>query len=121
MITVPKGDVMTNPERSTTRWISSGQHCWHLGCRGAPAPDQLHKVARRFHQVGADVACLQGRLTSKCPYKLAIALFCHGIRNMVQGFAAGMVKLGFAILLEEQPCFFGATRLRKWAAGMPIT
>ena len=115
VITVPKGDVMTKPRALNYALdFCQGSIVGIWDAEDAPAPDQLHKVARRFHQVGADVACLQGRLDfynartnwlSRC--------FAMEYATWFRVLLPGMVKLGFAIPLRGTTLFFRRNALEK--------
>ena len=62
-IVVPKGTVKTKPRALNYALdFARGSIVGVWDAEDAPAPDQLHVVARQFANTGPDVACLQGTL-----------------------------------------------------------
>ncbi len=73
----------------------------------APAPDQIHRVVRRFHERGTDVACLQGVLdfynartnwVSRC--------FAIEYAAWFRVLLPGLTRLGLVIPLGGTTLFF---------------
>ena len=63
VVTVPRGGVRTKPRALNYALdFCRGQIVGVWDAEDAPEPDQLHKVVRRFHERGPEVACLQGAL-----------------------------------------------------------
>lgn len=108
VVTVPTGAVRTKPRAlNYALEFCRGSIVGVWDAEDAPAPDQLHKVARRFHSAPQDVACLQGRLDfynartnwlSRC-FALEYAAWFRVI-------LPGMVRMGFAIPLGGTTLFF---------------
>lgn len=108
VITVPEGAVQTKPRALNYALdFCRGNIVGVWDAEDAPAPDQLHKVARRFHTAPPQVACLQGRLDfynartnwlSRC-FALEYAAWFRVI-------LPGMVRMGFAIPLGGTTLFF---------------
>lgn len=63
VIVVPAGGVQTKPRALNYALdFCKGQIVGVWDAEDAPDADQLHKVVRRFHERGPEVACLQGKL-----------------------------------------------------------
>ncbi len=63
MITVPPGSVRTKPRAMNFALdFCTGEIIGVYDAEDAPDRDQLRRVARRFHECGPEVACLQGVL-----------------------------------------------------------
>lgn len=63
MVVVPQGGVQTKPRALNYALdFCKGQIVGVWDAEDAPDADQLHKVVRRFHERGPEVACLQGKL-----------------------------------------------------------
>ena len=62
-IVVPRGVVKTKPRAMNFALdFCRGSVIGVYDAEDAPAPDQIHKIVRRFSERGTDVACLQGKL-----------------------------------------------------------
>ncbi|MCI2394196.1 glycosyltransferase family 2 protein [Aliiroseovarius sediminis] len=62
-IVVPRGVVKTKPRAMNFALdFCRGSVIGVYDAEDAPAPDQIHKIVRRFAQRGPEVACLQGKL-----------------------------------------------------------
>lgn len=115
VVTVPEGAVRTKPRAlNYALEFCRGSIVGVWDAEDAPAPDQLHQVARRFHSAPQDVACLQGRLDfynartnwlSRC-FALEYAAWFRVI-------LPGMVRMGFAIPLGGTTLFFRRDALVK--------
>lgn len=63
VITVPEGTLQTKPRAlNYSLNFCRGSIIGIYDAEDAPAPDQIHRVVKRFHERGPDVACLQGVL-----------------------------------------------------------
>ncbi|MFA5581038.1 MAG: glycosyltransferase family 2 protein [Paracoccaceae bacterium] len=63
MIVVPRGPLKTKPRALNFALdFCRGSVIGVYDAEDAPAPDQIHKIVRRFHDAGPEVACLQGIL-----------------------------------------------------------
>jgi len=108
VVTVPRGGVQTKPRALNYALdFCKGAIIGVWDAEDAPAPDQLHKVVRRFHTRGPDVACLQGVLDyynstanwlSRC-FTLEYAAWFRVL-------LPGMERLGLALPLGGTTIFF---------------
>ncbi|MDV7142537.1 glycosyltransferase [Tropicimonas sp. TH_r6] len=63
VVVVPAGGVQTKPRAlNYSLDFCKGQYIGVWDAEDAPDADQIHKVVRRFHERGPEVACLQGKL-----------------------------------------------------------
>ncbi|WP_245848322.1 glycosyltransferase family 2 protein [Actibacterium ureilyticum] len=63
VITVPRGPLKTKPRALNFALdFCRGTIVGVYDAEDAPAPDQIHRIVRRFHERGPDVACIQGVL-----------------------------------------------------------
>ncbi len=107
-IIVPRGAVQTKPRALNFALdFCRGSIIGVYDAEDAPDPDQIHRVVRRFHERGRDVACLQGILDfyntrtnwlSRC---FTIEYATH-FRIMLPG----LERLGFAVPLGGTTLFF---------------
>ena len=104
----PRGRVKTKP-----RALNFGL----TQCRGsivgiydaedAPEPDQIRKVVDRFHQRGAEVACLQGRLDFYNPrHNWLSRCFTVEYASWFRVMLPGMQRLGLPLPLGGTTLFF---------------
>ena len=115
IVTVPRGDVQTKPRALNYALdFCRGQFIGVWDAEDAPAPDQLHRVARRFHERGPEVACLQGALDyyntrtnwlSRC-FTLEYAAWFHVM-------LPGLQSLGFALPLGGTTLYFRRAALES--------
>ena len=107
VIAVPKGRVQTKP-----RALNYGLNF----CRGSiigvwdaedePEPDQLHRIARRFAVVPAEVACLQGVLDYYEPKTNWISrCFTLEYGSWFRAILPGMARLGLVVPLGGTTMF----------------
>lgn len=107
-ITVPRGAVKTKPRALNFALdFCRGSIIGVYDAEDAPDPDQIHRVVRRFHERGRDVACLQGILDfyntrtnwlSRC--------FAVEYATWFRVILPGLEQLGFAIPLGGTTLFF---------------
>lgn len=63
VITVPRGQLKTKPRALNFALdFCRGTIVGIYDAEDAPAPDQIHRIVRRFHERGPEVACVQGML-----------------------------------------------------------
>lgn len=86
----------------------------------APAPDQLQRVARRFHQAGEEVACLQGVLDYYNPRANWIArCFTIEYASWFRVIMPGLERLGLVLPLGGTTMFIRRAALEalgRWDA-----
>ncbi|WP_298564881.1 glycosyltransferase family 2 protein [uncultured Aliiroseovarius sp.] len=114
-IIVPRGGVKTKPRAMNFAMdFCRGSIIGVYDAEDAPAPDQIHKIVRRFSERGPDVACLQGKLDfynarsnwlSRC-FTVEYATW-WGI------VLPGVARAGFAIPLGGTTLFFRRDALEK--------
>lgn len=118
VVTVPPGEVQTKPRALNYALdFTSGALVGVYDAEDAPEPDQLHRVARRFAEGGAQLACLQGALSfynwrtnwlSRC--------FFFEYAGWFRVMLPGLERLGFAIPLGGTTLFFRRDILLKLGA-----
>ncbi len=114
-ITVPRGLVKTKPRAMNFALdFCRGSIIGVYDAEDAPAPDQIYKVVRHFHERGPEVACLQGILDfyntrtnwlSRC--------FTVEYATWFRLILPGLEKLGFVIPLGGTTLFFRRAALEK--------
>ncbi len=114
-ITVPRGAVQTKPRALNFALdFCRGSIIGVYDAEDAPAPDQIHRVVRRFHERGRDVACLQGILDfynsrtnwmSRC--------FTVEYATWFRVILPGLEQLGFVIPLGGTTLFFRREALEE--------
>lgn len=107
-ITVPRGAVQTKPRALNFALdFCRGSIIGVYDAEDAPAADQIHRVVRRFHERGREVACLQGILDfynsrtnwlSRC--------FTVEYATWFRVVLPGLEQLGFVIPLGGTTLFF---------------
>ena len=118
VVQVPVGPVQTKP-----RALNYALHF----CRGdivgiwdaedRPDPDQLHVVARRFHDAPADVACLQGALDFYNPRTNWLArCFTIEYAAWFRVLLPGVARLGLVVPLGGTTLFFRRKLLEQVGA-----
>lgn len=118
IVVVPPGEIQTKPRALNYALdFTSGDIVGVYDAEDAPEPDQLHKVARRFAEGGAQLACLQGALSfynwrtnwlSRC--------FFFEYAGWFRVMLPGLQRLGFAIPLGGTTLFFRRDILVKIGA-----
>ena len=118
VVEVPNGPIQTKP-RALNYALNF--------CRGAiigvwdaedrPDPDQLHKVARRFHFAAPDVACLQGALDYYNPRTNWLArCFTIEYAAWFRVILPGVARLGLVVPLGGTTLFFRRDALEQVGA-----
>jgi len=114
-ITVPEGQLRTKPRALNFAMdFCSGSIIGIYDAEDAPARDQIHKIVRRFHERGPEVACLQGVLDyynartnwlSRC--------FTIEYASWFRVVLPGFIRMGFAIPLGGTTLFFRRSALEQ--------
>ncbi len=114
-ITVPRGAVQTKPRALNFALdFCRGSIIGVYDAEDAPDVDQIHRVVRRFHERGQDVACLQGILDfynsrtnwlSRC--------FTVEYASWFRVILPGLEQLGFVIPLGGTTLFFRREALEE--------
>ncbi len=114
-ITVPRGAVQTKPRALNFALdFCRGSIIGVYDAEDAPDADQIHRVVRRFHERGRDVACLQGILDfyntrtnwlSRC--------FTVEYATWFRVILPGLEQLGFVIPLGGTTLFFRREALEE--------
>ena len=114
-ITVPRGAVQTKPRALNFALdFCRGSIIGVYDAEDAPEPDQIHRVVRRFHERGREVACLQGVLDfynartnwlSRC--------FTVEYATWFRVILPGLERLGFVIPLGGTTLFFRRDALEE--------
>lgn len=108
VLTAPRGRVQTKPRALNFAL----DHCRGsiigvYDAEDAPAPDQIQRVVDRFHQRGAEVACLQGVLDFYNPQTNWLArCFTIEYATWFRLVLPGMLRLGLPIPLGGTTLFF---------------
>ncbi len=108
VITVPDGPIRTKPRALNYALnFCRGQIVGIWDAEDQPEPDQLHKIARRFHFAPADVACLQGVLDYYNPRSNWLAR-CFSIEYAAwfRAVLPGVARLGLVVPLGGTTLFF---------------
>ena len=114
-ITVPRGAVQTKPRALNFALdFCRGSIIGVYDAEDAPDPDQIHRVVRRFHDRGQDVACLQGILDFYNARKNWLSrCFTVEYATWFRVILPGLEQLGFAIPLGGTTLFFRRNALEK--------
>ncbi|WP_116131640.1 glycosyltransferase family 2 protein [Tropicimonas sp. IMCC34043] len=115
VVTVPEGGVKTKPRAlNYALEFCRGQIVGVWDAEDAPDADQLHKVVRRFHERGPEVACLQGVLDyynartnwlSRC--------FTIEYASWFRVLLPGLQRMGMPVPLGGTTLFFRRAALEK--------
>ncbi|MFN3276321.1 MAG: glycosyltransferase [Paracoccus sp. (in: a-proteobacteria)] len=108
VVRVPDGPIKTKPRALNYALnFCRGQIVGIWDAEDRPDPDQLHKVARRFHFAPADVACLQGALDFYNPRTNWLAR-CFAIEYAAwfRVLLPGVARLGLVVPLGGTTLFF---------------
>ncbi|WP_390261580.1 glycosyltransferase [Halodurantibacterium flavum] len=108
VITVPDAPLRTKPRALNYALdFCRGTIIGVYDAEDAPEPDQIHRVVRRFHTRGADLACVQGVLDYYNPRTNWLAR-CFTIEYAVwfRVILPGMERLGLSLPLGGTTLFF---------------
>lgn len=114
-IIVPHGSLKTKPRALNYALdFCRGSIIGVYDAEDAPEPDQIHKVVRRFHERGPQVACLQGILDFYNPRQNWLSrCFTIEYATWFRVVLPGLERLGFAIPLGGTTLFFRREALEK--------
>lgn len=115
VVVVPDGRLKTKP-RALNYALDAcrGQIIGVYDAEDAPEPDQISRVVTRFHQRGADVACLQGVLDFYNPATNWLSrCFTMEYATWFRLILPGLERLGFAIPLGGTTLFFRRAALEE--------
>lgn len=115
VVTVPEGTLRTKPRALNYALdFARGSIIGVYDAEDAPDPDQIHRVVSRFHQRGAEVACLQGVLDYYNARSNWMArCFTIEYASWYRVILPGIERLGFAIPLGGTTLFFRRAALEK--------
>lgn len=107
IIPVPRGSVKTKPRALNYALdFARGSIVGIYDAEDAPEPDQIHRVVRRFHDRGAELACVQGILDYYNPATNWISrCFTIEYAAWFRVVLRGMERLGFALPLGGTTLF----------------
>ena len=107
-IRVPRAELKTKPRALNYALdFAKGSIIGVYDAEDAPEPDQLYKVARRFHECGPDVACLQGILDFYNPRTNWLSrCFTIEYATWFRVVLPGLERLGFIVPLGGTTIFF---------------
>ena len=114
-IVVPRARLKTKPRALNYALdFCKGSVIGVYDAEDAPEPDQLFKVARRFHEAGPEVACLQGVLDFYNSHANWLSrCFTIEYATWFRIVLPGLEKLGFVIPLGGTTIFFRRDALEK--------
>ncbi|AUH32258.1 glycosyl transferase [Paracoccus tegillarcae] len=118
VVTVPDGPIQTKP-RALNFALSfcRAQIVGVWDAEDRPEPDQLHKIARRFHFAPDNVACLQGRLDFYNPRTNWLArCFTVEYATWFRAILPGVARMGLVVPLGGTTLFFRRAALEKVGA-----
>ena len=118
VIPVPPGSVKTKPRALNYALdFARGSIVGIYDAEDAPEPDQIHRVVRRFHDRGADLACVQGILDYYNPATNWISrCFTIEYAAWFRVVLRGMERLGFALPLGGTTLFVRRDALERVGA-----
>ena len=108
VIPVPAGPIRTKPRALNYALpFAKGTIVGVYDAEDAPEPQQIHKVVRRFREVGPDVACLQGVLDFYASGKSWLSR-CFAIEYAAwfRVVLPGLARLGLVVPLGGTTLFF---------------
>jgi len=114
-IIVPRGAVRTKPRALNFALdFCRGSIIGVYDAEDAPAPDQIHTVARRFADTGPEVACLQGVLDFYNARKNWLSrAFTVEYATWFRIILPGLARMGFAVPLGGTTLFFRRAALES--------
>lgn len=115
VVVVPKGRVQTKPRALNYAMnYARGSIVGIWDAEDMPDPDQLHKVARRFAEAPAEVACLQGILDFYAP-KTNWLSRCFTIEygNWFRVILPGMARMGLIVPLGGTTLFLRRAAIER--------
>ena len=114
-VTVPRGLLQTKPRALNYALdFCRGSVVGVYDAEDAPDPDQIHKVVRRFHEAGPDLACIQGMLDFYNPRANWLSrCFTIEYATWFRTVLPGLEHLGFVIPLGGTTLFFRRAALEE--------
>ena len=108
VVTVPRGPLKTKPRAlNFALQFCRGSIIGIYDAEDAPEPAQVHKIVRRFHERGPQVACLQGILDFYNPRRNWLSrCFTMEYATWFRVVLPGMDRMGLAIPLGGTTLFF---------------
>lgn len=118
VIAVPDGHPRTKPRAMNYAMnFAQGEIVGIYDAEDAPAPDQLRRVAARFHAAPADVACLQGLLDYYNPMRNWMSrCFTIEYANWFRMVLPGIAHMGLVVPLGGTTLFFRRSALEAVGA-----
>ncbi len=115
VIAVPPGKPQTKPRAMNfALGFAKGEIIGIYDAEDRPEPDQITRVAARFAAVGADTACLQGRLDYyNADHNLLSRLFAIEYAVWFRVILPGVERLGLFVPLGGTTLFLRRTALEK--------
>jgi len=118
VIVVPRGPLKTKPRAlNHALRFCRGAIIGVYDAEDAPAPDQISRIVQRFHECGADVACLQGVLDFYNPRSNWLSrCFTIEYAAWFRVMLPGIARLGLVLPLGGTTLFFRRTALEALGA-----
>ncbi len=118
VIRVPQGALKTKPRAMNYAVdFTTGSLIGVYDAEDAPDPQQLYKVAAKFHQGGADLACVQGILSFYNARKNWLSrCFAFEYAAWFRVMLPGLQRIGFPLPLGGTTLFFRRDRLLELGA-----
>ncbi len=113
VVVVPAGPLKTKPRAlNYALSFARGSIVGIYDAEDAPEADQIHRIVRRFHERGPEVACLQGVLDYYNPRTNWLArCFTVEYASWFRMVLPGLERLGLAIPLGGTTLFFRRTAI----------
>ena len=118
VLPVPPGRLRTKPRALNYALdFARGSIIGIYDAEDAPAPDQIHRVVRRFHARGAEVACLQGVLGYyNARTNWLTRCFAVEYATWFRLVLPGLARLGLVVPLGGTTVFFRRAALERVGA-----
>ncbi|MFO1175524.1 MAG: glycosyltransferase, partial [Paracoccaceae bacterium] len=108
VVTVPHGPIRTKPRALNYALdFCRGSIIGVYDAEDAPEPDQLHRIVRRFHEAGPEVACLQGVLDFyNARHNWLTRCFAAEYAAWFRVVLPGIARMGLVVPLGGTTLFF---------------
>ncbi len=115
LVVVPRGLLKTKPRALNYALdFCRGSIVGVYDAEDAPEPDQIHKIVRRFHDSGPDLACIQGKLDFYNPRANWLSrCFTIEYATWFRTVLPGLERLGFVVPLGGTTLFFRRETLEE--------